>query len=307
MGDFFSRILGSQREARMVQQARISGPMPWVIAIMIALTVLVAAFGLGLRATSQQVSRDIAGGVTIQIINADAAQRKAQADAVTAAVKSVEGVASVTLVPEAELRELVDPWLATSEGDGADGEDGAIPIPALVDVKLAGRADAAAVNRIEAAVKSAAPNARVDAQGAWLAPVFDLLTSLQWLALALIALLVGATAAAVVLASRAALGSHGETIEIIHMLGGTDAQIARIFQRRVAFDALLGGAVGFAGAVLVAGLLGKQLAAVGSGLAGNAGLDWHDWLLLALIPLAGIGLALLTARITVMRALKKML
>ena len=45
-----------------------------------------------------------------------------------------------------------------------------------------------------------------------------------------------------------ALDTHRDTIEVIHMLGATDIQIARLFQRRIALDALLGGLVGTAGA-----------------------------------------------------------
>jgi cell division transport system permease protein len=76
-----------------------------------------------------------------------------------------------------------------------------------------------------------APAARVDAQAGWLTPVFSAIHALQWLAGGLIALLALATVAAVLLASRNALGNHRDTIEIVHMLGGTDNQIARIFQR----------------------------------------------------------------------------
>jgi cell division transport system permease protein len=36
-------------------------------------------------------------------------------------------------------------------------------------------------------------------------------------------------------------------------------------------------------------------------------LGWADWILLALIPVVGVGLAMFTARQTVIRALKKML
>src|SRR3546814_14385008 len=60
----------------------------------------------------------------------------------------------------------------------------------------------------------------------------------------------------VVLATRAALNTHRETIEVMHLMGATDGQITRLFERRSAFDGLLGGVMALAGAALV---LGAQL------------------------------------------------
>ena len=160
---------------------------------------------------------------------------------------------------------------------------------------------------LRGALRAIAPAARVDAQSTWLAPVFAAIRSLQYLALALVVLLALTSSAAVLLAARSALGGNRGTIEIVHLLGGTDAQIARIFQRSIAFDALVGGAVGLAlglGAIVV---LGRQFAALGSGMVAGGGLGPLDWLLIAAIPLAGVGIAMLTARLTVMGALRKML
>ena len=44
----------------------------------------------------------------------------------------------------------------------------------------------------------------------------------------------------------------------------------------------------------------------GEGQVAGGGLDFGDWLLLALVPVAGAGIALLTARMTVMASLGKM-
>ena len=53
---------------RMMPHARLAGPMPWVIAIMIALTVMAAGAGLALRNLSENARAEIAGGLTVQIL-----------------------------------------------------------------------------------------------------------------------------------------------------------------------------------------------------------------------------------------------
>jgi len=296
-------ITGSA-ETQLVPQARLSGPMPWVIAIMVLLTAIAAAAGLALGNLATQASADLAGGVTVQVVNASPGQRSRQANDALAALRETPGVAQVRLVPAAEVDALLEPWLGTQVTGGGDD---ALPVPALIDARLDGPADAAALDRIRARLARVAPDARVNAQAGWLEPVFAALDALRWLAVALIALLALTTMAAVLLAARTALDSHRDTIEIVHMLGGTDAQIARVFQRSIAIDAAAGGALGLALAVAVIVALGRRFDALGSGLAGGAGLGWADWLLLALVPLAGVALATLTARAAVLRALRRML
>jgi cell division transport system permease protein len=53
--------------------------------------------------------------------------------------------------------------------------------------------------------------------------------------------------------------------------------------------------------------LGRQFAGLGAGLVESGALGWADWALLALVPLAAAALAMTTARLTVMHALRKML
>ena len=67
-----------------------------------------------------------------------------------------------------------------------------------------------------------------------------------------------ATAAAVVLAARGALDTHRATIEVMHGIGATDLQVARLFQRKIALDALFGGLAGGVAAALVLLLLARR-------------------------------------------------
>ncbi len=292
------------RAAQLVPHARLAGPMPWVIAIMIALTVIAAAGGLALSNLVSDARADLAGGITVQIVEASAAERERQTRQAARAMAQDPSVSAVRIVPPAELEALLEPWLGADIGAG--GGSGAVPMPALIDARLRGSADAATLQRLRERLRSAAPAARLDAQSAWLGPVFSAINSLLWLAAALVVLLGLTSAAAVWLAARSALGGNRATIEIVHLLGGTDGQIARIFQRSVAFDAMLGGAVGLALGLAAILLLGQQFARLDSGMVAGGGLHWQDWLLLAAVPLAGIVIAVLTARLTILAALRRM-
>jgi cell division transport system permease protein len=116
-----------------------------------------------------------------------------------------------------------------------------------------------------------------------------------------------ATAAAVVLAARSALAANRATIEVMHGVGATDDQVAKLFQRRIAIDSLIGGAVGAATAGLVLLIIAGGRATWVEDIAGGPLLDPADLLLLGALPLLGTMLATLVARAAVLRALREAL
>jgi cell division transport system permease protein len=287
-------------ERGLLPEGRLAGPMPWVIAIMMFLTVLAAAAGLGLAGAAARLDGQIGGRVTIQIVEANPVRRQAQAEAAAAAIADLPGVIAVRAVPEEEIQALLEPWL----GKGSIEAD--LPVPALIDVDLTPEGHRA-LDGLRQAVAAVAPAARVDDNGQWLAPLASLIGALKWLAAGLVLLMVGATAATVVLAARAALDLHRATIEVLHLMGATDVQVARLFQRRIALDALFGGLIGFILAALVLIGIGERVSALGSELLGSAAVPAPAWGILVGLPVFGVLLAMLVARLTILRALGRML
>ena len=294
-----ARAFGSG-DGRLFPEGRVTGPMPWVIAIMMFLTVLAAAAGLALSAGADRIGQQVGNRVTVQIVEANPDRRAAQARAAEAVLGRFDGVAQVRRVPDAEVAALLEPWL------GEHAADAELPVPAMIDVDLA--ADARGrLPALQNAVRQAAPSAIMSDVAEWLTPLANLLGSLQWLAVGLVALMIGATGATVVLAARASLNTHNQTIEILHLMGSTDHQIARLFQRRIAMDVLFGGLLGLGIALVVLVLIGGRVSAIGSELLGAASLPEGGWMMLVLLPVAGAALALLVARVTILRALGRLL
>ena len=278
-------------DRRVLDEAGTLRAMTWVMAIMLFLTLLAAAAGLGTRQAATALERQLAGRMPVQVVEGSPAKRDAIAAQMAAALKALPQVRRVVPVDRAELTRLLAPWL------GAAGADADLPMPAMIDVDLIADADPAAV---VAAVR------RIDA-ASWMSPVSGLMATVTWLAFGLVALMLSATAAVVVLAARAGLETHRATIEIMHMLGSTDVQVARLFQRRIARDAALGAIGGGVLAMGVLALVAARIAAVGSDLLGSATLAPADWTILLLLPVAFVLLATLAARIAVLAALRKTL
>lgn len=285
---------------RLLDAARESRSMLWIMAIMLFLTVLAAAFGLGALAAARSLDRQLEGRLTVQIVEPEAARRDRDAAQALAAIRAVPGVARAEPVDRAALVAMLRPWL------GDQGADPELPIPALIDVELA-TPDEATIARLTRAVGARVLGARIDRYEAWMSPVARFTRLMIGFAGGLVLLMAAATATVVVLAARAGLDSHRDTIEVLHMLGSTDPQVARLFQRRIALDTLAGGMIGTIVALLAVGFLGSQIAALNADLVGGIGFGVVEWLVLIALPIAFALLATVAARLAVLRTLGRYL
>ncbi|MGB3793789.1 MAG: cell division protein [Sphingopyxis granuli] len=291
---------------RLLPDRRLTGPTPWVIAILMMLTLLAAAAGIGLARSANAIGDAIAGRVTVQIVTANPVARAAQAAALRRRAAGEPYVRAARAVEPDELLATLGQWFGSEGGD--DPVLKSLPLPALVDIDFVVGGDRAGqMARLRALVAAEAPGARIIPHAEWLGPVARLIRSLAWVAGGLVLLMSAASAAVVIMTARAALGTHYATIEMLHLIGATDRQIARLFQRRIAIDTAYGIALGSAVAAAILLLIGWQWSGVTAGLAATASLGPAGWALLLALPLLAIALAALTARQTLLAALKKIL
>ena len=279
-------------ERRLIPPSGVRGPVPVLIAIMTFVMVVVGAAGLALANTSAVVQSGVEHRYSIQI--ADGA---AKARAAVAAAQAQPGISRVAQVPPEDLRRTLERWL------GPAGQEADLPLPAIIDVDLRPGSDPATIGR---AIERAVPGARFISHRTSLEPLLKALRGLTLLAVGLVLLIALASAAAVVLAARGALDTHRGTIEVMHGIGATDEQVARLFVRQIAIDALLGGIAGAAAAgIIIALILGG--AGTATMLAGTPPIGWNDVLWLVMLPIAIALLATQVGRGALMRALRERL
>ena len=283
-------LAATQAERRLIPGGRLQGPTPYVIAIMMFVMVVIGAAGLALANSARLVASGVDNRYSVEIVDGEAKAARAQA-----LLAASPGVTAVRPVSEDEMRKILSRWL----GPGGAASD--LPLPAIIDVDLAPDAP---VGRIAASIERQGPGARFVAHKDSLGPVLGAVRALGWLALTLVVLIALATAAAVVLAARGTLDTHRGTIDVMHGIGATDDQVARLFQRKIALDALSGGTAGAVAAGIVLLLIAGGGSTWLADLTGGPLLGPRDVLLLALLPLIGTILATVVARLAVLKALR---
>ena len=283
-------LAATQAERRLIPGGRLQGPTPYIIAIMMFVMVVIGAAGLALASSARLVAAGVDNRYSVEI--ADGAAKAARAQALLSAAP---GVTAVRAVSEDEMRKILQRWL------GPAGAASDLPLPAIIDIDLAPDAPVA---QIAASIERQVPGARFVAHKDSLGPVLGAVRALGWLALTLVVLIALATAAAVVLAARGTLDTHRSTIDVMHGIGATDDQVARLFQRKIALDALTGGTAGAVAAGVVLLLIAGGGSTWLADLTGGPLLGARDVLLLALLPLLGTILATIVARMAVLKALR---
>lgn len=273
--------------------------LPWVIAVMVYLSALAAAGVLALHGSVAAWSDDMERRLTVQIVTGDAASRDRQTAAAAAYLRSVPGISAVHKLAQAEVDALLEPWLGTGNVSGD------LPVPALIDVTLV-KGSQVNIAAVATKLKSVAPDAVLDDHGQWLGRVRDLSTMIASTAYAVLALVALATIAIVMFGTHAGLSAHRGTIETLHIIGAQDNMIAREFQDRFMWLGFKGGVIGIVVAAVSIIAVRHIIGEVGLGILGPVRIDKTELLLLAGLPFAAAIMTMLTARITVMRALGRM-
>lgn len=277
--------------------------LPWIVGAMVYLAALALA---GVLAAGELVSgwrAELTGALTVELpqpVEATDTDRQTRLERVLDVLTATPGIAHAEVLGPGAMAELIGPWL------GPDAAAADLPLPDLVAVELADDAtvDSAALSQ---RLTEAVPEARLDDHRDWLERAERLSWLVRLLATMVLGFVSAAAALAVLFVTRTGLDIHREVIELVHLLGAPDRYIARQFQQHALAQGFVGGLLGLAAGGATITAIGWLAATLGGGLVPLARLGWNDWAIIAALPLAAALVAMLTARIAVLRILGRSL
>ena len=293
-----------RKSARILPRDRGAAPLDVVIGVMAFLAALALAASLVAERQAESWRGGLAGKLTVQILPPDhptaTLTMQSETDAALSVLRSTQGIVAATPLAEKDAMALVEPWL------GADAMVKDLPLPQLIDATLAPGAqiDVAA---LASKIKTVAPDSNVDDHTRWIARLQSLADTIIWAAYAILALIALGTAAAVSFATRAGLDAHHDIVALLHQMGAQSGFIARAFEWHYFLSTVLAASVG-AGMTAI-----LFLAAGGLEFAGvepvpflpPLGLNPSELAWLLAVPLASGLIALATARLSVLAALRE--
>ena len=282
--------------------------LPSLVAAMTFLAALALAGAIGATALADHWQQGAGGMMTVQVPQpgdpASTPGGGTRLDRVRTALAATPGISGARVLGDAELRTLLRPWLGSSTGEIA------IPLPAVIDVQIAGAGPDRAT--MATALETTAPGTLIEEHDRWVKRLGTLARSLQACATLALAVVAFVAVAVIAVATRAGLSSRRDAIETVHGLGATDRYIARSFAQRATVLAGIGAGIGALAAIpVLAGLTGLAApfgnATAPDGVAGMLGaMPIGLWFSVACLPPLAAAIGWITAQRTVRRWLRRL-
>lgn len=276
-----------------------------VISIMCFLACLTAGAVYMMNQSASAWLKDIASEVTVHVEAREKADSEKIVGEVAAFLSSQPGIRSVKPLSIDESTALLEPWLGQSDVLKT------LPVPRLVALEL-DRDAGPDLQQLRGELVRKWKGVSLDDHRTWQQQIRTVTRSFALGGLAILILVGAATTAIIVSATRSAMASNRDIVEVLHFIGATDRFIAREFERHFLQLGIRAGVVGAGSAMGVFFLMPSLMELLGGGsmsltemrrLVGTGILDLPGYVLLALVVVVIAALCMLTSRFGVFRIL----
>src|SRR3954453_11338111 len=289
-------------EASIVPADSISGrALLAVIAIMTFLAALTLGAVVLVRSAAGEWQSAVAREVTLQIRPSEQRDIEADVRAAVALASGTGGLVGARAYSKEESASLLEPWV----GRGSSRND--LPIPRMSVVRVApGETPDLAGLRQKLAAQI--PGATLDDHRGWGERMRAMARNASLAGLVVLGLVFAATILSVMFATRGAMSTNRQIIEVLHVTGARRDFIAGEFQRHFLLLGLKGGAIGGAAAIVLFALIGLMSGWVKGGaednLFGNLPLGAAGYGAISGLVVLVAAVTAGTSRLTVQRTLR---
>jgi cell division transport system permease protein len=273
--------------------------LPWAMGIMVYLSALAAAGSLLLHSGFDDWASSLQGRITVQITGEDRMDIVAESLEIQAALRSTPGIRAVRILSDAEISALLEPWL----GEGNITDD--LPVPVMIDIET-DLDTYVNIDALEGKVKEFSDHVYLDDHARWLSHFYDLAYTVEYTALGILIMILIASICIVIFGTKSSMAEHKTTIEIMHLMGAQDNMIAGAYQNRFMLYGLWGGIGGLTFSLITVYVIFNLVENISAGLVELPTFPFTTMLLLFIFPVLFAGLTMLTARVTVLRELGRM-
>jgi cell division transport system permease protein len=295
------------KAAQIVPSASIAGhALTVVIAIMSFLACLTLGAVYMVNQSANAWVNDISSEITVELDPVNAADIEKKMTLVALFLAKQKGVTRVKPLTAEDSAKLLEPWLGQSSALQS------LPIPRLIAVEI-DRSNPPDIQVIKTALTQNFEGVTLDDHRRWQAEIRTLTRSAALAGLAVLSLVAIATIAVIISATRSAMASNREIIEVLHFVGANERFISREFERHFLGLGVRAGLMGAIAAAIAFLLLPFMMQVLGGGpvtaaetqrLIGSGELDLKGYLLCVLVVVVVASLCMITSRLGVIRVLK---
>ena len=276
-----------------------------VIAIMCFLACLTAGAVWMIKQSSDAWLRDIASEITVQVEPKDKGDIDKSVKDVVAYLEKIPGIKAVKPLSLEDATGLLEPWLGSSDALKS------LPVPRLIAIEI-DRNEPPDLEEVSASLTKQFKGVALDDHRRWQQQIRAVTRSFALGGLSILALVAAATTAIIVSATKSAMASNRDIVEVLHFVGATDKFISREFEKHFLRLGIRAGIVGAVLAMLVFLGMPAIMDLLGGGnisavemqrLIGTGALDATGYILLGLVVVIVAALCTVTSRMGVYRIL----
>lgn len=276
-----------------------------VIAIMCFLACLTAGAVWMIKQSANAWLKDIASEVTVQVEPREKADIERSILEVVTFLERQKGVLAAKPLSLEDSAGLLEPWLGSTEALKA------LPVPRLIAIEI-DRNDPPDLAEVGTALQRDFKGVSLDDHRRWQQQIRAVTGSFALGGIAIFLLVAAATTAVIVSATKSAMASNKDIVEVLHFVGATDKFIAREFEKHFLRLGIKAGIVGAVAAMAVFLTMPAIMELLGGGavsavemqrLIGTGSLDAAGYVLLGLVVVIIAGLCMITSRVGVYRIL----
>lgn len=270
--------------------------LPWIVGAMAYLATLALIAAILADAGLARWSQDLGDRLTVEVAVTEGAER--HLPALLEMIDGAAGTGAIEVLSRSAAIKLIEPWL----GPGLASD---LPLPALIDVEVTER-EALDLAALEHRLSTLPLTVHIEDHGRWLGQLTDIGRAVRLGAIVILAIIAAVAVCAIVFAMETGLAAHRDVVDLLHVIGARDSFIARQFGRHAFRIGLVGGAIGTIAGIFSWAALLIALEEVEPVLLPQLVPKTAHWAWALAVPAATAALAVISARIAVLRRLSRL-
>ncbi len=299
-----------QRIGRIMPDSGVTGhTLTIVMTIMCYLACLALGALILIHTAIFNWTSDITRQVTVVVHPTEGTDIEVEIQKAVDVLLETQGITSINTLSLDDAAALLEPWL------GSGDLISELPIPRLIEVGIDREAQPD-LDALGLRLSAEVTGASLDTHRRWQQQLVRMAGTLRLIGYSVLFLISFTTVAIIVYATRAAMYSNRDIVEVLHLVGAEDRFIASQIQRHFLKLGLKGGLIGAVAGAITFTVLNLWIESESSGgldgaldamATGSYGFSFVSYLLLLLIPLVATLISLVTARLAVIHILNEIL
>ncbi|MEZ5691753.1 MAG: FtsX-like permease family protein [Rickettsiales bacterium] len=275
--------------------------LPWLIGIMVCLACLLLCFVISINSWINNQHNDYSNSLTVNIpVKVGETIPQEKIDEIAELLKKNPAINKVKRIEKDELQKMLVPWL------GENMAQSELPLPIVLDVELYKNTDID-TEELQKNIDDIVEESEIDTKENWVKAFINFSSTIRLIMIIFASLIIVSIGLMISFTSRASLHLHNKAVRLLHSTGAEDKYITKQFQYEAFLLTMRGTIAGCFIIALVFWAIDYYITSLNNPAIPSLDMGTTHIKIIILFAISCGVVSLMSARISVMKQLKKML